>query len=224
MICQSAQYGFRTTEELHAESLAPIHLLADQRDDLSVSAPSQWGLICGDLHQMQTSVMTHCTGVAASVLQNAGSSLVALRAALEGAMEEQQGVTFDPSCHTLDDCTRTRETSGRVADDTLGLESSHPQPVVYEGEACAAVVVLAVFHTGRRTVLEHHQSLRDAIRDSAHELRKVDRRVRVVVHAKEQYLAIEFVHVADGTGWSVRGHREWVSEDLVSPWSLAAKA
>ena len=108
-----------------------------------------------------------------------------LGAALVSAMEEQQGVTFDPRHHALDDRRRTRQTSGRVADSTLGLESSRTQPVVDKGKARAAVVVLAVLQAGRRAALEHHSSLRDAVRDSAHDLCKVDRRIRFVVHAKE---------------------------------------
>jgi hypothetical protein len=50
VVCQSAQQGFRTTEELHAESLAPINLLANQRNDLSISARGQRSLINGNLH------------------------------------------------------------------------------------------------------------------------------------------------------------------------------
>jgi hypothetical protein len=86
-----------------------------------------------------------------------------------------------------------------VADAPFGLEAPFPQPRVREGEALAAVVVLAVVDPDRAPPSEDGAVLRHAVRHAREQLHQVERGVGIMTHPEEEHVPVQFVHSTDGT-------------------------
>ncbi len=83
-----------------------------------------------------------------------------------------------------------------------------PQPVVGQGEAPAAMIVLQIVDPHALPVLHHHAVPRNAIRHLGHELGEMERRVGVVPDAQQQHLPIEIVHPSHRTVRNMRRQRQ----------------
>ena len=100
-------------------------------------------------------------------------------------MEKEKGIAPQLSHHRRNDGTGTRESCGRMADHALCLSSLGSKPVVDEGEALAAVVVLPVLDAHRLPVPKDGAVLAETIQRSSLQLAEVDRGVRVMVHPEQ---------------------------------------
>jgi hypothetical protein len=115
----------------------------------------------------------------------ASSRLVALGTRCARGMEEQERVASQVLERDCDDVPSAGEARGRVAHSTFGLKPSCPEPLVREGEADAAVVVLAVVDPHRASALHHGAVPRHAVRHPSQELRRVGRGVGIMTYPEK---------------------------------------
>jgi hypothetical protein len=109
-------------------------------------------------------------------------------------MEEEERICRQVLERDLDDVAGARKPRMRMADWALGLEAARAQPIIGEGEAFTAVVVLEVLNSNRPPVPEDRAELRDAVGDARQELRQVERGIGIVTDSEKEHLSVEIVH------------------------------
>jgi hypothetical protein len=109
-------------------------------------------------------------------------------------MEEQEGIVRKLFEGNRDNVPSPRQAGMGVSDRSFGLKAARPQPVVCQGEAPTAMIVLTVLDLHRPAVLQDRAVLRYLIWNAGKELSQVQRRVRVVTHAEQEHLAVQIMH------------------------------
>jgi hypothetical protein len=128
-------------------------------------------------------------------------------------MEEQERVVSQLFESNLDDIPGAGEPCVGVSYATFGLETPRPQPLVCEGKALTAVVVLLVVDPHRASVLEHRAVPRHMVWNPREELRQVERRVGVMTNPEKEHLPVQIVHPTDWAFRDVRRKGERVGGD-----------
>jgi hypothetical protein len=156
-----------------------------------------------------TEEMDRGPGRARTSSDRASSGLVAVGAARARRVEEQEWLLGQVLERDADNVPCANEPGLRVTYGPLGLEASLPEPPVREGEALAAVVILAVLEPNQVPLLEDGAGLGHAVRNAREQLRQVERGVGVVIDPEQEHLPIQLVHMTDGTlgnvGWKRKG-------------------
>lgn len=78
-----------------------------------------------------------------------------------------------------------------VPDLPLGLQAARPEPVIDEGEALAAMIVLAVLDPRRAAVAENRAVPRHAVGNAGEQLREMQRRIGIVADAEKEHLPVD---------------------------------
>jgi hypothetical protein len=123
-------------------------------------------------------------------------------------VEEQKRLPGQVLERDADNVPRANEPGLRVPYAPFGLEAPLPEPPVREGEALAAVVILAVLEPNRAPLLEDGAGLGHAVRNAREQLRQVERGVGVVIDPEQEHLSVQLVHMTDGTLGNVGGKRK----------------
>ncbi len=100
-----------------------------------------------------------------------------------------------------------------VPDTPFGLEASHPQPLVREGEPLTAVVVFSVIDSNRPAVLEDGAVGRHTVWNVRDELSQMERGVGVMTDTEQEHLPVQIAHAPDRALGDMRRKREWVGRD-----------
>ncbi len=134
-------------------------------------------------------------------------------------MEEQERIASQAFDRNSDNIPGARKTRMSMPYGPFGLEAPRPQPLIREGEALAAMVVLSIVDPNWASVLEDRDVPRHTVGNAPKEFRQVERRVGVMTDAKQEYLPVEIVNTTDWAFGDVRRNREWVGGDPGSFWS-----
>jgi hypothetical protein len=132
-------------------------------------------------------------------------------------MEKQEGVAAQMFNRDGYDVPGPREPCLSVSDTTLGLETSRPQPRVHQGEARAAMVILAVVDPDGATVLKDGAVFQHAIRNIREEFRQMESRVGVMADADEEHLSVQIAYTTDRAFRDVGREWERIRGDLAAP-------
>jgi hypothetical protein len=128
-------------------------------------------------------------------------------------MEEHERVLRQMFQRNPDNVPSAREPCMGMSYGPFGLEAQGPQPLICEGEALTAMVVLLVVDPDRPTVLEDRAVPRHAVRNRCEELRQMERRVGIMTDAEKQHLPVQIVHPTDRALRDVGWEREWIGGD-----------
>jgi len=115
-------------------------------------------------------------------------------------VEEQKRLPGQVLERDADNVPRANEPGLRVPYAPFGLEAPLPEPPVREGEALAAVVILAVLEPHQAPLLEDGAGLGHAVGNAREQLRQVERGVSIVIDPEQEHLSVQLVHMTDGTG------------------------
>ena len=128
-------------------------------------------------------------------------------------MEEQERIASQAFDRNFDNIPSARKPRMSMSYASFGLEAPRPQPLIREGEALTAMVVLSIVDPNRASVLEDCVVPRHTVRNAPKEFRQVERRVGVMTDAKQEYLPVQIVHTTDWAFGDVGRNREWVAGD-----------
>jgi hypothetical protein len=128
-------------------------------------------------------------------------------------MQEQKRVVRQVLHGHSDDIASAREPCMGVPDAPFGLEAPRPQPLVREGEALAAVVVLPIVDPDPASFLEDRATRRHAVRYARDELRQVERRIGVMADTEQEHQPVQIVHPPDGAFGDVGRKRKRIGDD-----------
>jgi hypothetical protein len=100
-------------------------------------------------------------------------------------MKEHQWVVLEMFERHANDILRTSQTRMGIAHGAFGLERVLPEPLIYQIETCATVIVFVVTYPYRLTMLEHSAVLRDAVGDIRDKLGQMECGVSVVADTEQ---------------------------------------
>jgi hypothetical protein len=131
-------------------------------------------------------------------------------------MEECERIAGEVLQGNLDNVPRPSKPGVRISHRTLGLEPFRPEPVIGEGEAFTAVIVLAVVNSNWASVLKDRALPRYSIGNRGQHFREVERGIGVVTDSEKEHLAVELVDTTDRALGNMRRKGKGIAEDLRS--------